>query len=415
MNVFKFGGASVKDANGVRNVGSIINRFPGENIVIIVSAMGKTTNALESIVKLGYDGKNYNDELEILRNYHQTIIDELNIHVALNYFVDLIIEHVEGQRKMPFPKYYDQIVSVGELISSSILSSYLNSTNILNTWVDAGTLILTDDTWQAGIVDWQSTTENISTKIPTLLQNGHIVTQGFIGRTINGYTTTLGREGSDYTGAIFSSCLNAEGLWIWKDVPGVLNADPKLFVDAVKLPELTYYEAIEMTYYGASVIHPKTIQPLQIKTIPLYVKSFLHPELPGTVIKTNDKFIAYPPVIMHKSNQTLISIVPSKSTFVGEMQMANIYAIFLKHKLRINVIQIAAQSVSVVVDYNKYLIEPVVNELRDVYTEVALKENNNLQLLTVRHYNAHILLQLTESKNILLEQQTRNTVQFLYE
>jgi len=415
MNVFKFGGASVKDANGVRNVGSIINRFPGENIVIIVSAMGKTTNALESIVKLGYDGKNYNDELEILRNYHQTIIDELNIHVALNYFVDLIIEHVEGQRKMPFPKYYDQIVSVGELISSSILSSYLNSTNILNTWVDAGTLILTDDTWQAGIVDWQFTTENISTKIPTLLQNGHIVTQGFIGRTINGYTTTLGREGSDYTGAIFSSCLNAEGLWIWKDVPGVLNADPKLFVDAVKLPELTYYEAIEMTYYGASVIHPKTIQPLQIKTIPLYVKSFLHPELPGTVIKTNDKFIAYPPVIMHKSNQTLISIVPSKSTFVGEMQMANIYAIFLKHKLRINVIQIAAQSVSVVVDYNKYLIEPVVNELRDVYTEVALKENNNLQLLTVRHYNAHILLQLTESKNILLEQQTRNTVQFLYE
>ncbi len=415
MNVFKFGGASVKDADGVRNVGTIINRFPGENIVIIVSAMGKTTNALETIVKLGYDGKNYNDALTTLREYHATIIHDLNIHVELNYFIDLIIEHIEGNRKMPFPKYYDQIVSVGELISSSILSSYLNSITITNTWVDARTLILTDDTWQAGIVDWESTTENIATKIPSLLQKGHIVTQGFIGSTMNGYTTTLGREGSDYTGAIFSACLDASGLWIWKDVPGVLNADPKLFTDAVKLPELTYYEAIEMTYYGASVIHPKTIQPLQIKTIPLYVKSFLHPELAGTVIKTNDKFIAYPPVIMHKSNQTLISIVPSKSTFVGEMQMANIYAIFLKHKLRINVIQIAAQSVSVVVDYNKYLIEPVVNELRAVYTEVALKENNNLQLLTVRHYNAHILLKLTEGKTVLLEQQTRNTVQFLYE
>jgi aspartate kinase len=232
---------------------------------------------------------------------------------------------------------------------------------------------------------------------------------------MNGYTTTLGREGSDYTGAIFAGALQAEGLWIWKDVPGVMNADPKLFSDAVKLPELTYYEAIEMTYYGASVIHPKTIQPLQIRMIPLYVKSFMQPDLEGTVIQTNEKFISYPPIIMNKKNQTLISIIPSRSTFVGEMQMANIYAIFLKHKLRINVIQIAAQSVSVVVDYNKYLIEPVIQELREVYTEVALKENNNLELLTVRHYNAHILLRLTENKTIYLEQQTRNTVQFLYE
>lgn len=415
MKVFKFGGASVKDASGVRNVARIINRFPNENIVIIVSAMGKTTNALESIVKLGYENNNYAQELEQLRNYHQQIINDLQIHFELDYFIDLIIQHIEGNRKFAFPKYYDQVVSIGELISSSILSGFLNTVQINNTWIDAGSFILTDDTWQGGIVDWESTTEKVLEKIPGQLQEGHVVTQGFIGRTVNGYTTTLGREGSDYTGAIFASSLNAEGLWIWKDVSGVLNADPKLFPDAINLPELTYYEAIEMTYYGASVIHPKTIQPLQIKLIPLYVKSFLHPELPGTVIKTNELFVEYPPVIMHKKNQTLISIKPSQSTFVGEMQMANIYGLFLKHKLRINVIQIAAQSVSIVVDYNKYQLEPLVNELRTIYSEVALKENNNLELLTVRHYNAHVLLKLTENKTVILEQQTRNTVQFLYE
>ena len=415
MKVFKFGGASVKDATGVQNVGSIINRFPQQHIVIIVSAMGKTTNALEVIAQLGYEGGNYQNEIDQLYQYHFSIIQDLNIHVELNYFIDLIIQQLEGNKKMPFPKYYDQVVSVGELISSSILSAYLNSAGITNKWIDARDLILTDDTWRSGIVDWDSTAENIHRVVTPELNQHHIVTQGFLGKTMNGYTTTLGREGSDYTGAIFAGALQAEGLWIWKDVPGVMNADPKLFSDAVKLPELTYYEAIEMTYYGASVIHPKTIQPLQIRMIPLYVKSFMQPDLEGTVIQTNEKFISYPPIIMNKKNQTLISIIPSRTTFVGEMQMANIYAIFLKHKLRINVIQIAAQSVSVVVDYNKYLIEPVIQELRDVYTEVALKENNNLELLTVRHYNAHILLRLTENKTIYLEQQTRNTVQFLYE
>ncbi len=415
MKVFKFGGASVKDAEGVKNVATIINRFPGEQLVIVVSAMGKSTNALEVIVQNAFEGKTYQEELNQLYDYHNKIVKELNIHVELNYFIDLIIQQLEANRKMAFPKYYDQVVSVGELISSSILSAYLNSVNITNEWTDARELILTDDTWRAGFVDSTTTDEKINNSVIPVLAKKHIVTQGFIGRTINGYTTTLGREGSDYTGAIFASALKAEGLWIWKDVPGVLNADPKLFDDAVKLPELTYYEAIEMTYYGASVIHPKTIQPLQLQLIPLYVQSFLNPDAPGTVIRTNEKFIAYPPIIMHKKNQTLISIIPSRTTFVGEMQMANIYAIFLKHKLRINVIQIAAQSVSVVVDFNKYLIEPVIQELRDVYSEVALKENNNLELLTVRHYNAHILLRLTEGKTIYLEQQTRNTVQFLYE
>ncbi len=415
MKIFKFGGASVKDAESVRNVASIIRRFPEENIVIIVSAMGKMTNALEVITQKCFDGEDISKEIESLRDYHQTIINDLNIRVKLEYFIDLIIQNSEANKHLSFPLYYDQIVSIGELISSSILSTYLNSVSLINEWVDVRDLIKTDDSWRAASVDWEITSAQIINSIPEKLKDSHIVTQGFLGRSNFDFTTTLGREGSDYTGAIFAHILDAEGLWIWKDVPGVLNADPKLFPDAIKVPELTYYEAIEMTYYGASVIHPKTIQPLQQKLIPLYVKSFLDPDLQGTVIQTNDKYIDYPPVVMYKKNQTLISIVPSLTSFVGEMQMANIYSIFMKHKLKINVIQIAAQSVSIVVDHNKYIIEPVINELKEFYSDVALKENDDLELLTVRHYNAHILLKLTENKKVVLEQQTRSTVQFLYE
>ncbi len=415
MKIFKFGGASVKDAEAVKNVAEIIRRFPGENLVIIVSAMGKTTNALEIIAQKRFENQDDKLEIESLYNYHKTIIDALNIHVNLDYFIDLIIQNAEANKHLTFPLFYDQIVSIGELISSTILAVYLNEIKLNNVWVDVRNLITTDDAWRTATVDWAITSAQIIEKLPPLLETGHIVTQGFLGRSNFELTTTLGREGSDYTGAIFANILNAEGLWVWKDVPGVLNADPKLFPEAKKIAELTYYEAIEMTFYGASVIHPKTIQPLQQKLIPLYVKSFINPDEAGTIIKTNDKFIEYPAIIMHKKNQTLISIVPSHTNFVGEMQMANIYAIFVKHKLKINVIQIAAQSVSIVVDHNKYIIEPVINELKEFYSDVALKENDNLELLTVRHYNAHILLKLTENKTILLEQQTRNTVQFLYE
>lgn len=415
MKVFKFGGASVKDAEGVRNVARIVKMFPEEQLLIVVSAMGKSTNALEAIAQAGFEGQDYAEKLSTLRDYHHTIISELNIRVELDYFIDLLMEQLEKNRSLSFPQYYDQIVSIGELISSTILNTYLNSVSLISEWADARDLISTDDNWRSASLHWENTSRQIREKIPGLLENTHVVTQGFIGKSPDGSTTTLGREGSDYTGAIFAHVLDAEGLWIWKDVPGVLNADPKLFPEAVKLPELTYYEAIEMTYYGASVIHPKTIQPLQMKTIPLYVKSFLDPQLPGTIIKTNEKFIDYPPIIMHKKNQTLISIIPSLTSFVGEMQMANIYSIFQKHKLRINVIQISAQSVSIVVDFNEYIIGPVIKELKAFYSDVALKENNNLELLTVRHYNAHILLKLTENKTVFLEQQTRNTVQFLYE
>lgn len=413
MKVFKFGGASVKDAAGVKNVASIIKNYTGGNAVIVVSAMGKTTNALEQIVNFGYAKNDYNEAINQLFNYHQTIVDELQIHVELAYFIDLIIQQIEGNRHMPYPQYYDQVVSIGELISSSILSAYLSQAKIDNTWMDARTLIATDDTWRTGVVNWEKTTQQIEQTVTPELKKNHVVTQGFIAGNQQ-YTTTLGREGSDYTGAIFANILLAEGLWIWKDVPAVLNADPKLYPDAVEIPELTYYEATEITYYGASVIHPKTIHPLEEQSIPLFVKSFVHPELPGTVIQTNDKVIAYPPITMEKPNQTLISIIPSKVAFVGDEQMAIIYEVFIKNKLSINIIQKAAQSVSVVVDNNPYVIPTILEELKNIFTQGEVKSNDNLKLITIRNYDMKKAMKtFANGKTPYLEQVTRKTLQVL--
>ena len=368
MKVFKFGGASVKDAAGVKNVATIIKNYTGGNAVIVVSAMGKTTNALEQIVNLCYAKNDYNEAINQLYKYHQIIVDDLHIHVELSYFIDLIIQQIEGNRYMTYPQYYDQVVSVGELISSSILSAYLSQQNIANTWMDARTLIATDNTWR----------------------------------------------GSDYTGAIFANILLGEGLWIWKDVPAVLNADPKLYPDAIEIPELTYYEATEITYYGASVIHPKTIHPLEQKSIPLFVKSFINPELPGTVIQTNDKVIDYPPITMEKPNQTLISIIPSKVSFVDDEQMAIIYDIFIKHKLSINIIQKAAQSVSVVVDDNDDVTRLIKDELKLIFSQGEVRSNNNLKLITIRNYIVtKAMKSFANGQTPYLEQVTRKTMQVL--
>ncbi len=413
MKVFKFGGASVKDAAGVKNVATIIKNYTGGNAVIVVSAMGKTTNALEQIVNLGYAENDYNEAINQLYKHHQTIIDDLQIHVELSYFIDLIIQQIEGNRHMTYPQYYDQVVSVGELISSSILSAYLSQQNIANTWMDARTLIATDNTWRTGVVNWEKTTQQIAETVPAALQTAHVVTQGFIaGNQQN--TTTLGREGSDYTGAIFANILLGEGLWIWKDVPAVLNADPKLYPDAIEIPELTYYEATEITYYGASVIHPKTIHPLEQKSIPLFVKSFINPELPGTVIQTNDKVIDYPPITMEKPNQTLISIIPSKVSFVDDEQMAIIYDVFIKHKLSINIIQKAAQSVSVVVDDNDDVTRLIKDELKLIFSQGEVRSNNNLKLITIRNYIVtKAMKSFANGQTPYLEQVTRKTMQVL--
>lgn len=410
MKVFKFGGASVKDAAGVKNVGKILSLFPDEKIVIVVSAMGKTTNALENLAELAYHNKPFENDLNALIERHQNIIDELRIDINLAAYKALIQNQLLQSKHFPFPKYYDQVVSTGELISSLILSTYLNAANLHNTWLDVRTVIETDETWREGVVDWENTLLSTVAVIPPLLAAGHVVTQGFIGGTTSGLVTTLGREGSDYTGAILSHCLNAEGLWIWKDVPGVLTADPKEFESTSKLKELTYYEAVEMTYYGAQVIHPKTIKPLQNKHIPLYVRSFVEPEAPGTRIYADESEVSYPPIIVLKKNQLLMSISAADFSFIAENNISHIYNLMAWFKIKANMMQTAALSFSVVVDNNPYKLDPFREKLSDEY---KIRTNENLELITIRHYTPEIIQELTSGKEVLLEQKSRHTIQFL--
>lgn len=410
MKVFKFGGASVKDAEGVRNVGDILQQFNGEHIVVVVSAMGKTTNALELLAENAYNGQDYSDNLFQIQLYHQQIIDALAIDFSLNPYIALLQSNIAQNKNFPFPKYYDQIVSIGEIISSEILSRHLNKAGITNTWVDARTIISTDESWREGNVNWEKTILSAVAEIPTLLETGHVVTQGFIAGTPSGLVTTLGREGSDYTAAVLSNCLEAEGLWIWKDVPGVLTADPKEFSQTEKIPELTYYEAIEMTYYGAQVIHPKTIKPLQNKHIPLYVRSFVSPETMGTRIQSDTLTAKYPPVIVLKKNQLLMSISTTDFSFIAEHNLSHIYNLMAWYKVKANMMQNAALSFSVVVDDNPYKVGPLREKLSEEY---KIKVNENLELLTIRHYNADVIEQLTANKEILVTQKTRQTIQFL--
>ncbi|MBC8046712.1 MAG: aspartate kinase [Fimbriimonadaceae bacterium] len=411
MKVFKFGGASVKDANAVKNVGAIINRYKDEKLVVVISAMGKTTNALEGIVNAAYEGKDYKSQLQKLNTYHTDIIQDLNLQLNIDYFIDLIITNAEANRSMTMPQYYDQIVCIGELISTTIVSTYLNANGIDNTGLDARDIIKTDNTWREGVVNWQQTETFVLNKIPEILKTKHVITQGFIGRTPDNYSTTLGREGSDYTGAILAYLLQSEGLFIWKDVPGVLNADPKIFSDTANIPELTYYEAIEMTYYGATVIHPKTIKPLQNKQIPLYVKSFIYPDLPGTVIHFDDAEIYYPPVLVVKKDQTLLSIRTTDFSFIAEKNLSHIYEILAKHNVKVNMIQTAALSCTISIDTNPYKDQILEDDLAKQYN---VTKNENLQLLTIRHYTNEVIEKLTAGKEIILTQKSRNTIQILY-
>lgn len=411
MKVFKFGGASVKDASAVRNVGEVLQLFPGEKIVVVISAMGKTTNALEEIVRLAYHKHDYKPQINALRTYHTDIINQLSLPLSIDSFIEKIITHAETNRHLPVPQYYDQIVSMGELISTTIVSTYLNEAGIINEWLDAREIIQTDNTWREGVVNWENTTQLVKDILPEKIKHAHVITQGFIGKTSEGETTTLGREGSDYTGAILAHILQAEGLYIWKDVPGVLSADPKIFSETVNIPELTYYEAVEMTYYGATVIHPKTIKPLQNKQIPLYVKSFIHPQDAGTVIHHNDLKKEYPPVIILKKNQTLLSIITTDFSFIVEENLSKIYTILATHNVKVNMIQTAAMSCTISIDTNSYKEEQLETDLQKEYKVV---KNENLSLLTIRHYTDEIALRLTEGKEIILTQRSRNTLQFLY-
>ncbi len=416
MLVFKFGGASVKDANGLVNLANVVKKYMGSELLIVVSAMGKTTNALEQLTK-AYT--NQSDDVHVLfeqvKQYHYSILSELFepgdpvFDDVANTFVEIdwIIED-EPQDSYDF--IYDQLVSVGELVSTRIVNAYLNKTGLKSQWLDVRGYIYTDNTYREGVVDWDKTRLSISKDVPGFLQKGIVVTQGFLGGTSENFTTTLGREGSDYTASIFAACLGAESVTTWKDVPGILNADPKLFPDTVKFDELSYSEAIEMTYYGASVIHPKTIKPLQNAQIPLLVKSFTNPDAAGTIIKEGGKNVFIKPVIIVKQNQVLLSLSAKDYSFISENQLSGIFGLFAQNRIKVNLMQTSALSFTVCFDF---IEERFVKLFGGLSEQFNVKYNTELTLITVRHYSASWLNELTSGKTILLEQVSRNTMQMV--
>ncbi len=413
MLVFKFGGASVKDAAGIANIAEVVKLYTGKQLLIVVSAMGKTTNALEKLARAYADQTDEVHELyDEVKNYHFEIIGELfeDKHPVYDEVANTFVEidwMLEDEPQDDFDFIYDQLVSVGELISTRIVAAYLNQQQLKTQWIDARGYIHTDNTYREGNVQWDATNQSIQNNIPSLLEKGIVLTQGFLGGTSENFTTTLGREGSDYTASIFASCLGAESVTTWKDVPGVLNADPKLFADTIKFDELTYTEAIEMTYYGATIIHPKTIKPLQNAGIPLLVKPFNNPSEQGTVIKDNATTNFIKPVIIVKQNQVLLSLSAKNYSFITEDHLSDIFGRLAKNHIKVNVMQTSALSFSVCFDKDDSRFDTLLKS----FTDYNVKYNTGLTLITIRHYYPETLKELTFNKTILLEQTSRNTAQ----
>ena len=416
MLVFKFGGASVKDADNIINLASVVKLYQENELLIVVSAMGKTTNALEKLTKAYVDG---DDEMHAIfdeiKKYHYDILEQLFdkqdtiFNEVANTFVE-IDWIIEEEPHDDYDFIYDQIVSIGELVSTRIVNAYLNKASLKSQWIDVRGYIHTDNTYREGVVQWSKTKESISAAIPALLQKGIVVTQGFLGGTSENFTTTLGREGSDYTASIFASCLGAESVTTWKDVPGVLNADPKFFKDTIKFDELSYSEAIEMTYYGATVIHPKTIKPLQNAKIPLLVKPFTNPTEPGTVIKENGRNQFLKPVIILKHNQVLVSLSAKDYSFISENHLSDIFGMFAATQAKVNMMQTSALSFSVCIDFYEERFKKLLKALTQDFN---VKYNEGLTLITVRHYSTDWLNDLKSGKTILMEQLSRNTIQMV--
>ena len=416
MIVFKFGGASLKDAAGLRNVASILQRYANERLVIIVSAMGKTTNALEEVIDAHVQQNGQAQVLyEALKEKHYAMMRELfepqdEVFAAVN---DVFVEGEWVLEEKPSDNYdymYDQIVCVGELVSSKITAAFLTKSGLKTEWLDARDVVATDNTYREGWVIWDKTKANAQKIVnPMLDKGGFVLTQGFIGSTSENFTTTLGREGSDYSAAIFSHCLDADSMSIWKDVPGVLNADPRLFEHVIKLDRLSYREAIEMTYYGASVIHPKTIKPLQNKNIPLFVKSFLDPDAPGTEI-SSDTEETYPPIVMVEKNQALLHITTLDYSFVAEHHMARLFSKAADLRIFVNMMQNTAISFTICVPNQPDRIEKFSD---DMSNEFKVKSESGLELITIRHYNEDTIANLKKGKMVLFEERIRNTLQMV--
>ncbi len=402
MKVFKFGGASVKDAEGIKNVYNVLQIAGYEDVLLVVSAMGKTTNALELVIKNYFDkSPELQSSVQEVKKYHNEILldlfedDKNDVFAAVNtQFSDL--EYFLNHNKSPNYNFvYDQIVSYGELISTTILSHFMNFMGIKTQWLDVRNFIKTDSNYRDAEVDWELTQKNISKNVKGTSEN---------------FTTTLGREGSDYTAAIFAYCLNAESVTIWKDVPGVMNADPRYFENASLLNQISYREAIELAFYGATVIHPKTLQPLQKKEIPLYVKSFINPLLPGTSVAKGADLEPYLPCFIVKRNQLLISLSSIDFSFIMEENISEIFALFHQFKLKVNLIQNSAISFSVCVE-DKFGNFKDLNAILSKKFKVDFTEN--VTLYTIRHFDEKAALTVEENKMVILKQVSRETMQIV--
>ena len=424
MRIFKFGGASVKDADGIKNVFDLLQKVGCEEVLLVVSAMGKTTNALELVIKNYFDkSASLNASVQEVKKYHNQILldlfedEESEVFLDVNdHFADL--EYFLRSNKSPNYNFvYDQIVSFGEIISTTILSHYMNFRNINTQWLDVRNYIKTDNTYRDAEVNWEITQKNISKIAKTRVKGERseakkilFVTQGFLGGDENGFTTTLGREGSDYTAAIFAYCLNAESVTIWKDVPGVMNADPRYFENAALLNQISYREAIELAFYGASVIHPKTLQPLQKKEIPLYVKSFINPMLAGTSVSKGADLEPKMPCYIVKKNQFLLSLSSIDFSFIMEENISEIFSLLHQHKIKVSLIQNSAISFSVCLEdkFGNF------NELKKTLSKkFKLSYNENVSLYTIRHFDEKAFQMVEKNKTILLKQMSRETMQIV--
>ena len=414
MKVYKFGGASVKDASGIQNLRNIISQEK-ENLVVVVSAFGKTTNALEKVLKVWFSGDaTYNTLLDEIIRAHISVTEELfgadhEVRHKLDSSFSSLKNYLLNEVKGAIDFEYDQIVSYGEIWSTIIVEGFLRASGMNTEWVDIRRNLITDDRFRDAGVLW----EESSTRIRAIMnsdKNKIFVTQGFIGGTIDGKTTTLGREGSDYTAAILANILDADEAVVWKDVSGILNADPKWLPDAQKLDEISYKEAVEMSFSGAKVIHPKTIKPLQNKNIPLYVKSFLEPSKEGTVIKADATLKKILPVFVRKEDQILISVQPKNFSFVMGDNLGLIFQSFMSHGIKVNLVEASAIIIDVCVDDERGKVDLLIEDLKKEYSAVY---NENVEMLSIRHYNTEAINRMTSGREILLEQRTRSTVRFV--
>ena len=414
MRIFKFGGASVKDAEGIRNVHSVLQTVGFEDVLLVVSAMGKTTNAFEIVIKNYFDkSPGLQSSVQEVKKYHNQILLDLFEEEKNAVFTDVNslfaeLDYFLSQNKSPNYNFvYDQVVSYGELISTTIISHYMSFMGIKTQWLDVRNFIKTDNNYRDANVDWDLTQKNISKNVEKKILN---VTQGFLGSDENNFTTTLGREGSDYTAAIFAYCLNAESVTIWKDVPGVMNADPRYFENASLLNQISYREAIELAFYGATVIHPKTLQPLQKKEIPLFVKSFVNPTLPGTSVSKGADLEPHLPCFIVKKNQLLLSLSSIDFSFIMEENISEIFALLHLYKMKVSLIQNSAISFSVCIDdkFGNF------NELKTILSKkFKIAYNENVSLYTIRHFDEKAAQMVEQNKDVLLKQVSRETMQII--